>query len=76
MITRAGKRYAGLTWELPGDNGLVFVVLAADASAFLTEEEARAFGIESDKGGGLVAPISRFIANLWPHSRQCSRRAG
>ena len=51
MITRAGKRYTGLTWELPGDNGLIFVVLAADALAFLTEEEARTLGIEWDKGG-------------------------
>ena len=76
VITRAGKRYTALTWELLGDNRLVFVAVAADASAFLTEEEARALGIEWDKGRRLVAPILRFIASFRPHRRQCSRRAG
>jgi hypothetical protein len=67
MITRAGKRYTAVTWELPGGKGPVFVVLSPDASAFLTEEEARVLGIHWDQGRKLIARLLKFYTNLVPY---------
>jgi hypothetical protein len=75
IITHAGKRYMAAIWELADNGGHVFVVVAPDASAVLTEAEARALGVLWDKKRIRISLLRKFLAGLLGYTRNRAKEA-